>query len=393
MLVAVVALAAIAGVVVWRVAARRPPVRLASVEIHRGTVRATTTATGTLSATVTVQVGTQVSGTIAVLDADFNSVVKKGQRVAKIDPKLFEAAVEQARANLDAARATVAQAKAQAADARRQYERSAALAARQLVALADRDTLQATADADDATVVADEAAVDQAKAALRQAELNLANTDILSPTDGVVVSRNVDVGQTVAASLQAPTLFVIAGDLTKMQVDTSVAEGDVAHVRDGMPVTFTVDAYAVRIFHGVVRQVRNSAQTVQNVVTYDAVIDVDNPDLRLLPGMTADVTFVYQERNDVLRVPNPALRFRPPPELAAGEPHAPPDGAQAGRRVVWRVRGTRAEPVWVRTGLSDGSFTEIAEGDLREGDVVATGVIEGSDAASPGGAPSGPRVL
>ncbi len=309
------------GSVVWLLRARakthQPALRYETVTVDQGQVVAKVTATGTLSALVTVQVGSQVSGRIQQIFVDFNSPVKKGQLIAKIDPQLFEAAVEQARANYVAARGNLAKAQAQAVDAERQYRRARALAERQLIAQAEVDTAQTNANAAQAQVKVAEGSVEQARAALHQAEVNLAYTNIISPTNGVVISRNVDVGQTVAASLQAPTLFLIAEDLAKMQVDTSVAEADVGRLWAGMTASFTIDAYPNERFTGRVRQIRNAPQTVQNVVTYDAVIDVDNAELKLRPGMTANVTFVYAERANVMRVPNAALRFRPSPELLA----------------------------------------------------------------------------
>jgi HlyD family secretion protein len=234
--------------------------------------------------------------------------------------------------------------------------------------------------------------VAQTQAALHQAQINLAYTDIISPTNGVVISRSVDVGQTVAASLQAPILFLIAEDLAKMQVDTSVAEADVGKLRDGMLATFTVDAYPNEHFRGVVRQIRNAPQSVQNVVTYDAVIDVDNTEAKLKPGMTANVTFVYAEKDDVLRLPNAALRFRPPPELLArmqrGELGGKGKGRESGqqpRRMVWVLRDEDApEPIPLATGISDGTVTEVMEGDIHVGDLVVT------DASSGPGATRGP---
>ncbi|HEY6098021.1 MAG TPA: efflux RND transporter periplasmic adaptor subunit, partial [Anaeromyxobacter sp.] len=280
-------LAAALGVWRWGAGSRGGALSFETARVDRGRIVAKVTATGTLSALVTVQVGSQVSGRIASLDADFNSPVRKGQVIARIDPQLFQAAVEQARANAVAAQGNLAKAKAQALDAERQLERARTLAERRLVAPADLDTAQAGADAAKASVQAAEGTLAQARAGLNQAEVNLAFTRIVSPTDGVVISRNVDVGQTVAASLQAPTLFVIAEDLGKMQVDTSVAEADVGRLQAGMPASFTVDAFPGEVFRGTVRQVRNAPQTVQNVVTYDAVVDVSNPDLKLKPGMTA----------------------------------------------------------------------------------------------------------
>ncbi|HEY6004768.1 MAG TPA: efflux RND transporter periplasmic adaptor subunit, partial [Anaeromyxobacter sp.] len=309
----VAALVAAGGIWRWRSGGKSGPAAIETARVDRGRIVAKVTATGTLSALVTVQVGSQVSGRIASLEADFNSPVKKGQVIARIDPQLFDAAVEQARANAVAAQGNLAKAKAQALDAQRQLERTRALAERKLVAQADLDTAEAGADAAKASVEAAQGSLEQTRAALHQAQVNLAYTRIVSPTNGVVISRNVDVGQTVAASLQAPTLFVIAEDLSKMQVDTSVAEADVGRLRAGMPATFTVDAFPGEVFRGNVRQVRNAPQTVQNVVTYDAVVDVSNPEQKLKPGMTATATFVYAEKDDVLRVPNAALRFRPPP--------------------------------------------------------------------------------
>jgi HlyD family secretion protein len=412
------AVAAAAGAWRWRVAARKVGQRFETVRVERGRIVAKVTATGTLSAIVTVQVGSQVSGRIQALYADYNSRVKRGERIAKIDPQLFLAAVEQARANLLAAEGNLARSEAQAVDAGRQYRRNRALAADKLIAQADLDTAEANSLAADAQVKAARGAVEQARAALSQARVNLAYTDILSPTSGVVISRSVDVGQTVAASFQAPVLFVIAEDLAKMQVDTSVAEADVGRLRDGMDATFTVDAHPGEIFHGRVRQIRNAPQTVQNVVTYDAVIDVDNPDLKLRPGMTANVTFVYAQKEDVLRVPNAGLRFRPPPGLVGdtgsgrGEGNGRPPGRAGGaslpaaaqsagaparragaeptdQRTVWILRDGQPAVSTIRTGISDGSFTEVLEGPLAPGDAVITDVIGAGAGARPSGGMAG----
>jgi HlyD family secretion protein len=388
-----------------------------TAKVDRGAVIARVTSTGTLSALITVQVGTQVSGVIQKMNVDFNSPVKKGELIAKIDAQIYQANVEQARANDVAALGNLAKAKAQAVDARRQYNRNKSLRADNLIAQADLDTSESNADAADAAVAAAEGSVAQAKAALHQAEVNLAYTDIYSPTDGTVISRNVDIGQTVAASLQAPVLFTIAQDLKRMQVDTSVPEADVGKLKDGMEATFTVDAYPSERFKGTIRQIRNAAQMVQNVVTYDAVIDVANPDLKLRPGMTANVTVVYAEKQDVLKVPNAALRFRPPPEMLAevggggraergdrgeraqgrapGGPRAdgaPRDGAPkdpptSDRRSVWVLRGAKPERVPVRVGVSDGTTSEIIDGDLQPGDVAITDInsTPGQSANAPPG--------
>ena len=375
-------------------------------KIDKGRIVAKVTATGTLSAHVTVQVGAQVSGRIQELMVDFNDTVKKGQVLAKIDPQLFQAALEQAKANDAAAKAQLAKAKVMAVDADRQARRAQELGAQKLIAQADLDTAQANADSARAQVDAAAAQAEQTKANLHQAEVNLAYTTIASPIDGTVITRNVDVGQTVAAALQAPTLFVIAEDLRRMQVDTSVAEADVGKLEAGMPVTFVVDAYPQEKFKGTVRQIRFSPQTVQNVVTYDAVIDVVNEELKLRPGMTANVTFVSAERTDVLRVPNAALRFRPPPELLSmgrdggnGKPREGEwtrKGEEPGVKVLWVLEGGQPKSKKVKVGVTDGSLTEVTDpGELAEGSEVITEVtgVKSSAAGGPGGPPRGPRMF
>jgi HlyD family secretion protein len=387
--------------------------------VDRGAIVAKITATGTLSALVTVQVGSQVSGRLQEILVDYNTPVKKGQVIARIDPQLFHAALEQAKANAAAARANVVRSEVQAVEADRQYQRSKSLAEQKLVSAAEADTAQSMAAAAHAQVDASKAALQQASAALHQAQVNLDYTTILSPINGVVISRSVDVGQTVAASLQAPVLFVIAEDLRKMQVDASVSEADVGKLEPGMAATFTVDAYPGDRFRGRIRQIRNAAQTLQNVVTYNAVIDVENPELKLRPGMTAGVTFVHAERPDVLRVPNAALRFRPTPEViarmrgekpaAGGAPGAAVAPAERkpvmGRfargaatddpteRKVWLVHGKKAEPVTIHVGVSDGSLTEVLDGKLAAGDKLVTDVTDKAGAGGPGGSGRGFRMF
>ena len=389
----------------YRSASAKHNVTFETAAIDRGRVVAKVTATGTLSAIVTVQVGSQVSGRLQKIMVDYNSPVHKNQLIAKIDPELFQAAFEQAKANLAAAKGNLAKAEAQALDSDRQFKRSQSLAERKLIAQADLDTAQATADAAHAAVDAAKGAVEQAQASLNEAQINLAYTNIYSPTDGVVISRNVDVGQTVAASLQAPTLFVIAEDLRKMQVDTSVAEADIGRLRDGMPATFTVDAYPGETFRGAVRQIRNAPQTVQNVVTYDAVIDIDNVDLKLKPGMTANATFVVAERSDVLRVSNAALRYRPSAEVlalaglgAAKDASGSRSGQRAGQakadpavaaRRIFVLSDGKPRPVSIKTGVTDGTLSEIVEGDLKAGDQVIVDASGTGAAAQPQGLPPG----
>jgi HlyD family secretion protein len=372
------ALLVIAGGMAWYLRSHAASAtRYETTPVSRGRVIARVTATGTLSALVTVQVGSQISGRISDILVDFNSPVRKGQVLARIDSLLLDAAVEQARANGMAAQGDLATAKAHAVDAQRQYVRARDMRAQSLIAQADVDTAQANAEAAQAQVASAEGHLAQVRAALRQAQVNLGYATIASPTDGVVVSRNVDVGQTVAASLQAPTLFLIAQDLRRMQVDTSVAEADVGHLQAGMKATFTVDAYPGEQFTGTVRQVRDSPQIVQNVVTYDAVIDVSNDALKLKPGMTANVTFVYADRDNVIRVPNSALRFRPPTEkLPAGTPARPLRARARGEhRTVWALRADKPVAVDISTGVTDGSYTEVTRGDLTESDLVITEAV------------------
>jgi HlyD family secretion protein len=346
----------------------KPKYELATAE--KGPVIAKVTASGTLSALVTVQVGSQVSGRIKELFVDFNSTVKKDQVIAKIDPQLFDAALASARANHLAARANLSRSEVGVVEATRQFDRAKTLGERNLIAKAEVDTAEANRDSAKAQVDASRAALAQTEAALKQAQVNLAYTTIVSPINGVVISRSVDVGQTVAASLQAPTLFIIAEDLRKMQVNTSVAEADVGKLVDGMAATFVVDAHPNDRFEGTVRQIRNSATTTQNIVTYDAVIDVENPDLKLRPGMTANVTFIHARSDDALRVPNAALRYRP---AVDPKKRGPKQELAAGMRTVWIVGETGVpQAVAIRTGITDGTNTVVESG-LEEGAQVITG--------------------
>ncbi|MCA9603716.1 MAG: efflux RND transporter periplasmic adaptor subunit, partial [Myxococcales bacterium] len=280
-----------------------------SVKVARGALSASVTASGTLSPLVTVEVGSQVSGRIQQLFADYNSLVKKGEVIAKIDPRLFETEVAKMKANQLVARAAVQRAEAELKDASVRRDRAVTLAKQGIVTLADRDAAEATFATAAAQLESSKATLVQVRASLEQAQANLTYTTIVSPIDGVVISRSVDVGQTVTAAMTTPTLFTIAEDLRKMEVHTSVAESDVGRLAPGLDVEFTVDAYPTDRFQGTVKEVRYSPQTVQNVVTYDAVVSVENPEAKLRPGMTADVTFLVEERPNVLMIPNAALRF------------------------------------------------------------------------------------
>ena len=400
---------------------------------------------GSLQAVVTVDVGSQVSGRILDLFADFNSVVKKGERIAKIDPALFEATVVQAEANVQAAKANVTRLTVQAEDAERQAKRAEEVYAQRLISETERDNAVATARAARASVDQAQGQLAQSRASLEQARTNLKYTDILSPTDGVVISRAVNKGQTVAASLQAPVIFTIAQDLRKMEVHTNVSESDIGRLKPGMRVSFTVDAYPGEPFRGSIRDIRNAPQVVQNVVTYDAVIDVDNPELKLKPGMTATVSIVTDRRRDVLAVPNAALRFRPEGAVmraptaansaardsavgssassgASGDANADPrerwrrlreqnGGAPSGSwnggdeggiqaapvaRTIWVLVDGKPVPRDVTTGITDGRVTEITGGDLKEGEnVIVSAAGQNPQMSGPGqrGGQRGFRIL
>jgi HlyD family secretion protein len=411
--------------------------------VERGTVRASISATGNCNAVVTVQVGSQVSGNIKALYADFNTKVKKGQLVAVIDPQVFQARVDQTRASLDSANAAVVSARAQVEKANADVASARAAAANENAAIAkskaavldaqrkltarqelfkqgiiskeDMDTAQSTYDqavAEQQAAVAQldaanhqiqavqamvnvattqlssaQAQVKQAQAGLEQAQLDLDHTQITAPVDGTVIARHMDVGQTVAASFTAPTIFEIAQDLTKMQVDTNVDEADVGQVKVGQPVRFTVDAFPSQTFQGSVTQMRQAPINVQNVITYDVVVAVPNPDLRLLPGMTANVKILTNTENGVLRIPNVALRFRPP--------DVKPDTAvrAAGRRqdagsTVWVLdQDGKPKAAKVKLGITDGNFTAVESGDLKEGERVITNNLTKvtTSTQSPGG--------
>ncbi len=411
------AVAALAGLFAVLGLNRTSPPRYFTAAIERGEVLDAVEATGTINAVITVQVGSQVSGTIAKLNADFNSRVHKGDVIALIDPALFRgsllqatADLENAKANLISAEANLEKAKAGQVQTRADYDRAVGLAKDGVLPQQQLDTAKANYDSAKAAVSAAVAAVSQARAQVSQkaaavsvAQTNLNYTVIRSPIDGTVVARNVDVGQTVAASLQAPTIFTIAQDLTKMQVYAKTDESDVGSIRLGRPVTFKVDAFPKETFHGMVSQVRMNATTVQNVVTYDTIVDFQNPDLKLFPGMTAYVTIPVATAHDVLKVPNSALRYKPPlsPEevrelykkYGLEESQTRPANAenaaktgQAAREprsdvgVLWKLHADNTlEPVKISLGITDHTYTEAAkvlQGELKEGDHVITGSVQ-----------------
>jgi HlyD family secretion protein len=434
--------ALVIGLVAWLFLRGQASIQYRTATVAHGDVNITVSATGNPNAVVTVQVGTQVSGIILALYADFNTKVTKGQLIAQIDPAPFQAKVDQAQANVDSAKAAVANTqsvvleaqagiqsanstlaaakanvvKAQAVtdDTKAKVDRRVVLVAQGADAAEDLETAQTTwksAVADYNAVVAQERALedsvkvaqdqlkvanselaanqDQVKqftAALQSAQIDLDHTKITAPVDGVVVSRNVDVGQTVAASLAAPTLFLIAQDLTKMQVDTNVSEADVGRVRAGQQATFTVDAYPGLVFKGAVTAVREAPINVQNVITYDAVIGVSNPDLKLFPGMTANVKILVDQRPNVLKVLNAALRYHPPSQTspAANVGKAGSKGA-APEQAVWILDAdNKPQRIVVTTGESDGNYTEVTGGALKDGDRVIVAALAKAPAASSG---------
>jgi HlyD family secretion protein len=372
---------------------RKIPVRYRTAPVEKGSIVSVITATGTINPITTVQVGSQVSGMIESLHADFNSKVKAGQVVARVDPFPYRARRDQAEANLANANASVTKARTDLAQRKREMERAKALVGQQFVSQNEMDVALTAYEGAVAQLKLAEAAVKQAAAALEAAELDLKYTVIRSPVDGVVISRQVEVGQRISANFSIPTLFLIAEDVTKMQVDTNVSEADIGGITEGKEASFSVDAYPGEIFQGRVRQVRNAPINIQNVVTYDVVVEVENPNFRLKPGMTANVSIVVARRDEVLKIPNAALRFTPPlgqpghrdPKPSAAMPAAsasPSLGARsvalspdARGKLVWRLNaGGDPESTVVQVGISDGLFTEAGAGELQEGDHVIVGI-------------------
>ena len=406
-LIIAVLLAAISGLTAFKLETKKAP-QYFTEKIQQGDIQDVVQATGTINAVTTVQVGSQVSGTIQTLYADFNSHVKKGQVIAQIEPSLFQGALLQAKAdladaqaNLIAAKANLQKAQASAAQSKLDFDRYTALAKDGVVPTQQLDTARATWQTNDAAANAAQAQVTQAAAqeqqkaaAMKVAQTNLDYTTIRSPIDGTVIARSVDVGQTVAASLQAPTLFTIAQDLTKMQVYVSTDESDVGAIQTGQAANFKVDAFPTQSFNGKVSAVRLNATTVQNVVTYTTVVDFDSPDMKLFPGMTAYVNIPVATANNVVKVPNGALRYKP--DLTADQLTAAfqkagmQQGSASGRNrsksgqdsqsttaVVWKIGSDKQlAPVLIKLGITDHTSTEVAQvlkGSLNAGDQVVTG--------------------
>lgn len=366
---------------------RKAPVQYRTAAVERGPVISVVSATGTINPVVLVEVGTQVSGMVKALHADFNSRVTAGETVAVIDPEPFKARREQAVSNLEVARSNVARSKADLAQRKRELERVQSLLPQQFVAQNDVDVALTSYQSAEAQLRVSEAQVKQAIAALSAAEQELKYTVIRSPIDGIVVARNVEVGQTVAASFATPNLFLIALDLTNMQVNTNVSESDIGGMTEGRTAIFTVDAYPGESFSGTIRQVRLAPINVQNVVTYNVVVGVENKDLRLKPGMTANVSIVVAQNDQALKVPNAALRFIPPKAererlevngqaMNVVERRSSANGGEGLiPKTVWKLAENGSlSPVPVQTGISDGVATEILSGALAEGEEVVVGI-------------------
>lgn len=355
-ILAIAVMAVLAGIIIVFSGSKK--IKFKTAKIQKGEITQTVRATGNVNPVTTIIVGTRVSGTIVALYADYNSRIKKGQLIAQIDPTPFENELKHSEAELLNAKATLFKAEVTLKDAERTLKRKQELFKRDLIARSELDDAETAYNTARAQYEIALAQVKKAEAGLRQAKTNLGYTRIFSPVDGVVIAKNVEVGQTVAASFQTPTLFTIAPDLTKMQVDTNVDEADISKIKTGMEVNFTVDAYPDKKFKGIVSQIRLSPTVIQNVVTYNVVISVDNSHLLLKPGMTANVTFVVNSKENVIKIPNSALRFK--------MPDTPPSKQQG----VWVIRGGKSVRVNVKTGISDGEWTELIEGDLKEGEEV-----------------------
>ena len=392
--VLVLVMAGIAAVIYLK---RAPKITYKTAKIERGTIVSTVSATGNLSAVKTVQVGTQVSGTIQKLYVDYNSLVKKGQPIAEIDPSLFNASVEQSQGSHLSAQANLQRARVALVDAERTLARNKQLVAEGIISQGDFDVAETAYQAAKAGVRAAEGSVAQTRGSLMQSRTNLRFSVIRSPVDGVVISRAIDVGQTVAASFQTPTLFTIAQDLTKMQIEVSVDEADISRIKLDQKVSFTVDAYPEQSFKGRVVQIRSAPIVNQNVVTYVVVVNVDNTDLKLMPGMTANVSVEVAMKEDVLHLPPVALRFVPKSKDAAqsGTKRPGPSGPVAMRKgkgqQVYVLKDNKPLAVPIKTGISNNTSVELVEGPLKEGDEVIVEQQGGDSKKKKSSSPMGGR--
>ncbi len=390
----VVIVALIAARQFWLNGVRSAPIEYRTVFVEHGPIVAAVGATGTINPVTSVQVGAQVTGKIISLHADFNSVVKAGEVIARIDPSLFQTRRDQAAANLVNAKAMWSKTRTELAQRKREFDRTQRLFQGELVSQNDLDMATTAYESAQAQSEIGSAQINQAQALLDTADLDLKYTVIRSPVNGIVIARNVEVGQTVTAGFTTPNIFLIALDLTKMQVDANVSESDIGGVREGQEAFFTVDTYPGVDFKGVVRQIRNAPIIVQNVVTYDVVVEVDNRDLRLKPGMTANVSITVARKDDVLMVPNAAFRFSPSQSGPAGKKGADSGtavknsssssasqrpqagGGNQGKKTVWKLNDSDAPTaVTIQPGISDGSTTEVVDGELRERDKIIIGIV------------------
>jgi len=390
LLVGIVALA-VGGVWYTQKGATPAATKFSTAKVTRGDLTVTVSATGTLNPVVSVLVGSQVSGVIQRLNADFNSRVKKGQVIAQIEASLFQTQVAQAQASLRSAEANRDKAAVAVRDAQRQLERVTELRGKSLVSDSEMDVARFAHESATVELRVRDAAVAQAQASLEQAQVSFAHTTIYAPIDGVVVSRDVDVGQTVAASLQAPTLFTIAQDLTRMQIETEVDEAFIGVVREGQPVKFSVFAYPSRTFSGQVAQVRLKPKIESGVVKYNCVLVVDNKDSMLKPGMTATVTIDVDSREKILKVPNAALRFVP--ELSQDELKKLRAGLKRGEALLWTVKPAGLEPVRVQTGLVGEKETEVTGAELEENLAIAVPETANAKNSQSGPRPPGMRLF
>lgn len=359
----------------WWISREETPAYV-TAPVSRGDIERDITMTGSVNPQVTVQVGSYVSGIVKSLGCDFNTEVKVGQVCARIDPQPFQVVVDQSRADVTTAEAQLGKDRAALAYAKASLERDRILLGRDIVSRDQVDSDQSTYDQANAQIAYDEATIVSKKAALKAALVNLGYTEIVSPVDGTVITRNVDVGQTVVSSLQSSTLFLIGKDMTRMQVDTNVSEADISAVQAGQQAAFSVQAYPDRTFRGTVTEIRRAPITVQSVVTYDVVVTVDNPDLALFPGMTADTRIVIARRHDILRVPLPALRFTPKDGQSRGTDHRrAEDDSNEGTGRVWVLKDGRPHPIRVKTGVEDGKLIEVESPELRADDRVVLSEI------------------
>jgi HlyD family secretion protein len=372
----VIAALVIGGSAVYvRYSRHREPPRISQLAVDRGDISDVASATGTLQPTRTVQIGSQVTGVVTKIYVDFNSIVHEGQLLAEIDRRLPQQDLDSAKAAEEKAEVDLGQDKAVLDNDRTNLARTEELFRRDLMAAADRETAEVQTESDQMKVQQDSSAVTIAEAAVTQAQLNLDHCRIVSPIDGIVVERDVDEGQTVTSTVAAPTLFILATNLTQLQLMAEIDESEIGKIHEGQDVSFTVDAYPTTTFQGRITVMRLTSNNINNVVTYDTVVSVDNPDLRLRPSMTASLRIESAHVAGALRVPNLALRFKPTTQMFAALHQTPVDLTSPTGAQVWRVQNAKLERVPVRAGLTDGKFTEVRDTNLQPGDAIVAGIF------------------